>query len=159
MQRQVAPDYFALSPLSSDAAASSIYSTIQLGPPQRVRLFSSLSFFRKGASLVVTEPLRPLWFIKNWRRAADGKSYTGTYTAVGRTWRGMIQEPYPHGYTAYIWQPPIAEIRRNTAHGPCFMPNGESGRYQVYFHNTPTSLDHAITSIESVLAQAYGSRG
>lgn len=159
MQQRVEPDYFALSPLSPEAAAASVHATVRLGPAQRVKLLARLPFFRQGPPLLVPEPLKPLWFTKNWRRSSDGKSYTGSYTAAGRTWRGMIQEPYPHGYVAYIWHPPIAQIRHNTSHGPCFNPSGESGRYQIYFHNTPSSLDHAITSIEAVLAQAYGGRG
>ena len=154
MVQRVSPEYFVLTPSAPTATTTADNSTIRLGPPQRLKLLARLPFFRQGPPLIVPEPLKPLWFTKDWRRAADGKSYGGTYTAGGRSWRGLIQEPYPRGYAAYIWQPPIAEIRRNTSHGPCFMPNGESGRYQVYFHNAPSSLDHAITSIETVLAQA-----
>lgn len=154
MVQPVNPEYFVLSPSTLDAMTTSANTTLRVGPPQRLKLLSRLPFFRQGPPIVVPEPLKPLWFTKGWRQASDGKSYSGSYTVEGRKWRGMIQEPYRHGFTAYIWNPPISEIRRNTSHGPCFMPNGESGRYHVYFHNAPKSLDHAITSIETVLAQA-----
>ena len=44
MRKPVEPDYFSLSQLSPDAAASSGH-TIQLGPPQRVKVLTRLPFF------------------------------------------------------------------------------------------------------------------
>jgi hypothetical protein len=154
MAQQVDPKLFVLMPSTSDAMATAENTTLHLGPPQKLTLLSCLRFFRKGPPLVIPEPLKPLWYTKGWRQAEDGKSFKGRYAAEGQTWRGMIQEPYKNGFIVYIWRPPITEIRRNTSHGPCFMPSGENERYQVHFRNAPKSLDHAITCIETVLAQA-----
>ncbi len=155
MVRQAQPNYFALIPAPQRAPAASARS-IWLGPLQRVKLALHLPFIRQGAPLRM--PPKPLWFEKGWRQAADAHQYTGQYKAGGHTWRGLIQQPYPGGYTAYIWDPPLKKIRRNTSHGPCFMPNDETGRYQVHFHTAPSSLDHAITSIERVLTEACTGR-
>jgi hypothetical protein len=125
---------------------------IRLGPLQRLKLIIPQPFIRKGSPLRV--PPKPLWFEKGWRQTTEANQYTGQFKAAGRSWQGLIQQPYPGSYTAYIWQPPLAEIRRNTSHGPCFMANGEAGRYQVHFHSIPSCLDHAIDNIERVLAQA-----
>ena len=147
-----APNYFDLRP------ASSANPLLRLGPPQPVNLGLRQFFMRQGAPVIIPEAHKPLWFEKGWRRATDGKKYTGHYAAGGRTWQGLIQAPYPGGYTAYIWHPPKADIQRNTTHGPCFSKNGEAGRYQILFHSTPSSLDHVITSVEAVLAQALNGR-
>jgi hypothetical protein len=147
-----ASSYFDLRP------ASSATSSIRLGPPQPVKLGLRQLFIRQGPPLIIPERHMPLWFEKGWRRANGDKEYIGHYGATGRIWRGLILEPYPKGYMAYIWHPPKADIQRNTTHGPCFSPNGENGRYQVFFHSTPSSLDHVITSIEEVLTQALNGR-
>lgn len=126
------------------------------GSLQRLKLVIGLSGIRQGAPLRI--PPKPLWFEKGWRPGTEANQYTGEYRAAGRTWRGLIQQPYPGGYTAYIWQPPLAELKRNTTHSPCFIASGEAGRYQVHFHTIPTSLDHVITSIEMVLGQACTGR-
>jgi hypothetical protein len=92
--------------------------------------------------------------VKGWQRAAGTHAYTGQYAAGGAIWQGFIQEPYPGGYQAFIWNPPLTDIRNKTSHGPCFSANGETGRYLIHFHTTPSSIDHVITSIEKVLQQA-----
>lgn len=131
---------------------------VTLGKPQPVQFRLSWPFIRRGPPILIPKAEKPFWFEKGWRTSADGKQYVGLYTAVGRTWRGLIQEPYPGGYEAYIWHPPLAQIKRNTSHGPCFMANGETGRFQIYFHATPTCLDHAIDSVERVLTEACTGR-
>jgi hypothetical protein len=151
-------NYFDLRPTSQGPVAFSAKPPIQLGPPLQMKLGLRQLFIRQGPPMIIPEAHKPLWFEKGWRRASGGKEYTGRFSAAGRTWRGLIVEPYPKGYRAYIWHPPTPDIQRNTSHGPCFSPNGETGRYQVLFHSTPSSLDHVITSIEEVLAQALNGR-
>lgn len=153
MLRQARPNQVTVRTSQQDGPAAVQAPSIWLGPLQRLKLALCPPFIRKGSPLRI--PPKPLWFEKGWRQVTDTKQYKGQYRAIGRTWRGMIQHPYPGGYTAYIWHPPLTQIQRNTPHGPCFIPNGEAGRFQVYFHLTPSSLDHAITSIERVLADAY----
>lgn len=133
-------------------------SGLRVGIAHRIKLALGLSLIPRGARLVVPPTATPLWTVKGWQRAPDGNGYTGSYVAAGRTWPGRIQEPYPGGFQAYIWYPPMADIRSRTSHGACFSSNGESGRYHVHFHTTPSSLDHAITSIERVLQQACNGR-
>lgn len=147
-----APNYFDLRP------ASSANPLLRLGPPQPVKLGLRKLFIRQGPPVIIPEAHKPLWFEKGWRRATEGKEYTGRYAVAGRTWQGLIQEPYSGGYTAYIWHPPKPDIQRNTSHGPCFSPNGETGRYQILFHSTPSSLDHVITNVEAVIAQALNGK-
>ena len=133
-------------------------SPLRIGVAHRVKTALGLSLIPRGARVVIPLTPTPLWTVKGWQRATNGNSYTGVYAAAGATWRGLVQEPYPGGYQAYIWNPPIADIRNRTSHGPCFTSNGESGRYLVHFHTTPSSLDHAITCIERVLQQARNGR-
>jgi hypothetical protein len=156
MFRKAKTNWFALTPSQKGRSASSPGAAVQLGLPQRLKRALHLPFIRRGPALSL--PPKPLWFEKGWRPVAGTNQYTGLYRAPGRTCPGLIQQPYPGGYTAYIWDPPLAEIQRNTGHRACFLPNGEAGRFQVHFHTLPTSLDHAITSIEAVLTAAYTGR-
>lgn len=103
--------------------------------------------------MIPTQP-QPLWHARGWRKASNAKEYSGHFASAGRTWRGLVEEPYPGGFRAYIWHPPLEEIRRNTIHSPCFSRNGDGGRYHVHFSQAPRSLDQAITSVELVLAEA-----
>lgn len=131
---------------------------VALGPARRVRLdtgaLSGGTPVRRGAPLIVPQHHDPLWVEKGWQR--NGNGYTGTYRAGGRQWRGLIEEPYPGGYKAFIWDPPLRELDRHP-HRPCFRRNGGGGRYEVHFQSLPASLDHAITNVETVLAEALGS--
>ena len=138
--------------------ASSANRPLQLGPAQRIKLNVRQFFMRQGPPVVIPQTPKPLWFEKGWRQTANAKEYKGFYTAAGHSWRGLIQEPYPKGFIAYIWNPPKPDIQRNTAHGPCFSPNGETGRYHIHFHTMPSSLAHVITSIEEVLAHALNGK-
>jgi hypothetical protein len=135
-------------------------SRVQLGPARRVQVDTQALFggtpVRRGAPLVIPKPHAPLWAEKGWQR--NGHGYAGTYRAGGRPWRGLIEEPYPGGYKAFIWDPPLRELERRTSHRPCFRLNGGGGRYEVHFHRMPASLDHAITNVETVLAEALGAR-
>ena len=151
-------DFFDLRISPQGKATASAKPSIQLGPPHRMKLRLRQFFIRQGAPVLIPKMHKPLWYEKGWRKTANAKEYKGLYTAAGRTWRGLIQEPYPKGFTAYIWNPPKSDIQRNTSHGPCFSSNGETGRYEILFHSTPTSLDHVITSIEEVLAQALNGK-
>lgn len=151
-------DRFSLVRVSDGNGVSSTSVPLQLGAPQPMKLPMSLPSIYQGPPVLIPQLHKPLWFEKGWRRARDGKEYKGHFFAAGRTWRGLILEPYPRGFTAYIWHPPKSDIHRNTSHGPCFSPNGETGRHEILFHSTPTSLDHVITSIEEVLAQALSAR-
>jgi hypothetical protein len=135
---------------------------VTLGPPRQVRLEPSQvrppaaegSSIRRGPPLVIPVRCDPLWKEKGWWR--NGNGYEGYYRAAGRAWRGLIQEPYPGRYQAFIWDPPLAQISRRTRHGPCFQNGRSDGRYQVHYHTAPQSLDHAIGAIEDVLAEAFG---
>lgn len=143
-------------------AVSAAVPGVQLGPPQRIQLPNFLRLIRRGSPVVVppTSPtLKPLWHEKGWRHAPNAHAIAGWYVAGGQKWRRLIEEPYPKGYAAYIWQPPLAGIRSYTSHGPCFAPSGETGRFRILFHSTPTSLDHVITSVETVLTQACTGTG
>lgn len=136
--------------------------TVVLGPPRQIRLDPSQvrptpaanASIRKGLPLTIPVRCDPLWKEKGWRR--NGAGYEGFYRAAGRAWRGLIQEPYPGCYQAFIWDPPLAQLHQRTHHGPCFQNGRNDGRYQVHYHTMPQSLDHAITSIEDVLAEAFG---
>lgn len=136
--------------------------SVVLGPPRPVRLDPSQMRpppevrppIRKGPPLAIQTRCAPLWKEKGWRR--NGADYEGFYRAAGRAWRGLIQEPYPGRYQAFIWNPPLPQISRRTPHGPCFQNGQSDGRYQVHYHTAPRSLDHAITTIEDVLAEAFG---
>jgi hypothetical protein len=137
-------------------------SAITLGPPQPVKLAQPLIFVkgqrvRPGPPLTLTPHHQPLWYVKGWRKAPDTPEYTGLYTAAGRTWRGLITQPYPSQFDAYIWDPPLRELEKNTDHRWCFGGNG-GGRHHVHFRLAPTSLDHAITSVEVVLAEALNGK-
>lgn len=122
--------------------------------PHRIKLDDDLRLIRKGAQLEI--PRQPLWQEKGWRQETDRRQCTGYFVAYGRKFRGLIVQPYPDCYNAFIWHPPLEELGRNTSHKPCFSANGERGRYQIHFRTMPSSLDHAITNIERVLAEAYG---
>jgi len=111
---------------------------------------------RKGLPLVIPHREDPLWQAKGWRR--NGRGYEGHYRAGRYQWCGLIQEPYPGSFTAYIWNPPLAELSRRTSHRPCFNTSGTDGRFKGHFHTMPSSLDHSIASIEAVLAEAMGVR-
>ncbi len=133
---------------------------VQLGPPRPIKLDANTPFgtprYRRGAPLVIPDRADPLWKEKGWQR--QGNTYYGRYRVNGRSWRGMIQEPYPGGYKAYIWNPPLRELEeRNHPHRPCFM-HPHDGRYEVHFASTPTSLDHVITNIEQILREATSAR-
>jgi len=91
-----------------------------------------------------------LWVEKGWRRTHNG--YQGHFEALGRRWRGEILVPYPGGYEAYIWEPPLQELSDHP-HRPCFFARG-ADRYNVHFRAMPTSVDHAITNIETILREA-----
>lgn len=156
MFRQAQSNYFELLPVERSVASAGVTSSIRLGPLQRLKLSLGLPIIRQGTQVRV--PPKPFWVEKGWRQVGSTNQYVGQYQAVGHTWQGQIDLPYPGGYTAYIWHPPLDKIRSNTHHGPCFMPNGEAGRFQIYFHSNPSSLDHAISSIERVLSEAHKRR-
>jgi len=130
---------------------------IVLGPPRIVKaagleLPPTATPLRRGPPLVLPARADPLWTEKGWRR--NGTDYAGCYRAGGQRWQGLIREPYPGAFDAYIWHPPLAELNRRTSHAPCFQSNGGDGCYKVHFYDMPGSLDHAIVSIEAVLAEA-----
>jgi hypothetical protein len=97
----------------------------------------------------------PLWMAKGWQR--NGGGYVGYFRAGRWRWQGLIRMPFPDAFDAYIWSPPLAELERRTHYRPCFQSTG-GGRYKVHFHAMPTSLDHAIATVERVLAEAMGAR-
>jgi len=140
------------------AGAARADSGLRVGVGHRIKLALGLSLIPRGARLVVPPTPTPLWTVKGWQRMPDINEYRGSYAAAGRTWPGVVREPYPGGFQTFIWHPPMADIRSRTSHGACFSSNGESGRYQIHFHTTPSSLDHAITGIERVLQQACNGR-
>jgi len=137
-----------------DTAESEVPPYLRLGPVQPVRLAPNLFFVRQSPPVVVPQTEHPLWYEKGWRQAPNAKEFLGQYAVAGRTWRGLIEQPYPGAFTAYIWHPPLDEIRRNTSHSYCFVRNGEADRYLVHYCRMPLSLDHAIVSVERVLAAA-----
>jgi hypothetical protein len=110
---------------------------------------------RPIAGATLSTLARPHWQELGWSVSSDNKEFRGEYRAAGRRWRGRIRIPYPGAYTAYIWHPPLTEIRRHTGYGYCFFSQPESGCYEVHFHTTPRSLTHAITTVERVLSLAY----
>jgi hypothetical protein len=132
---------------------------ITLGPPYRVQIDIHALYggipVRRGQPLIIPSRQDPLWKEKGWQR--QGTRYIGYYRAAGQQWPGLIEEPYPGGYQAYIWNPPIRALER-THYRWCFPSNGGGGRHRVHFHHLPTSLDHAITTIEAVLSEALGTK-
>ncbi|MCS7222652.1 MAG: hypothetical protein RML36_07890 [Anaerolineae bacterium] len=143
---------------------SSSASTVRLGLPRRIRLDEPMPqadpWIRRGEPLVVRPRPAPLWAEKGWRR--EGNAYHGYFRANGWSWRGRVEVPYPGGYTVYIWDPPIGNLKAmNHPHHPCFMDKtreGFSDRYRVHFHTTPSSLDHIITNIEQILREAMSGK-
>jgi hypothetical protein len=132
---------------------------VVLGPPRSVKaaelgLPPGATMLRRGPPLVIPSRADPLWVEKGWRR--NGAGYTGYFRAGGRRWAGLLREPFPGGWEAFIWQPPLEELNRRTSHAPCFQLSAGDGCYKVHFYDLPRSLDHAIISIEAVLAEAVG---
>lgn len=116
---------------------------------------------RRHPPVVVTPVLNlPLWQEKGWRQARPGV-LVGEFQAAGRRWRGQIEMPYRGAYRAFIWQPPLRELDLHP-HRACFQRNGHGPDcYHVHYGSMPGSLDHAITTVEQVLAEAvtrYGGR-
>jgi len=136
-------------------AASGQAARVTVGPPRSMKVNMEALWggepIRKGAPLVVPRRHDPLWVETGWRR--NGKEYQGYFRAAGRRWRGLIREPYPGGYQAYIWHPPMRALR-GRPHEPCFRRDGRDGRYSVHFRRMPASVDHAIVNVEEVLADA-----
>jgi hypothetical protein len=133
---------------------------VVLGPPRRLDVNLQALFggppLRRGPPLVLPGRQDPLWREKGWRR--NGAGYAGYYHAGGDRWRGLVREPYPGGFEAYIWRPPLAELRRYTSYAACFQATGGNGSYKVHFHTMPDSVDHTIAAIEEVLGEAVGVR-
>lgn len=131
---------------------------VVLGSPRPIVLAPgqapALQPVRRGLPLVIPRREDPLWHEKGWRR--NGRGYEGSYQAGAYRWRGLIQEPYPGSFAAYIWNPPLAELGRRTSHRPCFNSGGADGRFSIHFHSMPVSIDHSIASIEAVLRDAMG---
>ncbi len=95
----------------------------------------------------------PLWQEKGWRQARPGV-IIGEFQAAGRRWRGQIEMPYRDAYQAFIWHPPLRELDMHP-HRACFQRNGHGPDcYHVHYGSMPSSLDHAITTVEAVLAEA-----
>ena len=150
------PNIFAL--MSKPSNAFSLRSPMRMGPPVRMNPERRPRLIPLGTPLVDPGPLKPLWSERGWRKTSNGKEYKGRYSAAGRTWGGLIHIPFPGSYKAYIWRPPLDEIRKNTSHGPCFLPNGRWGRYEIHLNPLPSSPDHLIASVERILAQACHGR-
>lgn len=129
---------------------------VVLGPPVALPPGTELpvTYIIRGLPLVVPRREQPLWSEKEWQR--NGQGYEGQYRVGRHRWRGLIRSPYPGSFDAFIWNPPLAELAARTSHRPCFSGDGVGGRYKIHFHTMPESLDHAIASIEAVLAQAMG---
>ncbi len=108
----------------------------------------------RGLPLIIPRREDPLWQEKGWRR--NGRGYEGFFRAGRYRWRGVICEPYPGSFDAYIWNPPLAELGNRTSHRPCFSLAGADGRFKIHFHTMPANIDHAVGSVEAVLAQAMG---
>jgi hypothetical protein len=134
--------------------------SVRLGPVQRTPFDRQGAFggplMRRGAPLIVRARSEPYWQEKGWRR--HGAGYSGHFRIDGRQWSGSIEEPYPGGFRAFIWNPPLGELGRNTGHRPCFQNGRMDGRYEIHFHTMPASLDHAIAGVERVLGEALGVR-
>lgn len=135
---------------------------VSLGPSRPVRLDAEQvrlltnrePVIHRGRQLAIRTRTEPLWKEKGWHRGGVG--YEGFYRTGSQSWRGLIQEPYPGRYQAFIWNPPLTELDRQTNHRACFQNGRLDGRYQVHYHTAPQSLDHAICSIEDVLSEACG---
>lgn len=92
---------------------------------------------------------------KGWHRVGD--TYQGEFQANGRSWRGEIRCPYPGGYEVYIYDLPIQQLKRHP-HWPCFRRKGRNGRFKVHFAKTPQNVDHVISNVETILAEALALR-
>lgn len=128
--------------------------SIRLDPALRPPIREGRSRIRQGPPFTLPTTNPSLWQEKGWRRTGNGVE--GNFRSAGRAWRGLVKEPYPGRFQAFIWGPPMPEIGRNTAHGACFMNRQADGRYQVHYNTNPRSLDHAICTIEDVLGEALG---
>lgn len=149
--------------LTSDRPEAALVYNLTLGPPRRIRLTDrppqlNGPRIRPGLPLTIQPSTQPLWYEKGWRNAGGRNEYRGNYMAAGRTYRGLIAQPYAGHFEAYIWHPPLTELSRNTHHSACFTNGRGDGQYKVHFSLEPVSLDHAITSIEVVLEEALTGR-
>lgn len=134
--------------------------TIDLGPARSVSQASlglsvPVGRIRRGSPLNVHRRSDPLWTERGWRK--QGNAYVGHWMVAGRRWRGRIDIPYPGGFQALIWDPPLRELLFHR-HRPCFQSSGVRGRYRVHFSSMPSSVDHAIANIEQILREAVRSR-
>jgi hypothetical protein len=141
------------------ATPSLLASTVRLGPARPIAIdpgeVPDGLWLRRGAPLTIPARHDPLWKEKGWRR--EGDSYHGSYRVGDRSWLGRIDIPYPGGFTAYIWDPPLGALA-NHPKRLCFMNGTANGRFLVHFHEMPANLDHAINNIETILAEALGVR-
>ncbi len=132
---------------------------IRLGPARSIAIDLNEVWgqprLRRGAPLSIPAHCDPLWREKGWQR--EGDSYFGSYRVGDQSWPGRIDIPYPGGFTAYIWDPPLGALA-NHPKRPCFMNGTADRRFLVHFHEMPNNLDHAIDNIETILAQALGIR-
>lgn len=106
---------------------------------------------------IVVRAKTPLWIEKGWKRTSEG--WNGEFQAAGRRWPGRIKRPYAGAYQTWMLNPPLRELEGHE-HRPCFQrtTEAEPGWYFVHYHTMPQSLDHAITTVEAVLADALQAR-
>ena len=102
---------------------------------------------------IVERHLSPLYHEKGWRR--EGCVYRGYYRVSGRRWRGEIRERHRGFYEAFIYNPPLQNLRRHP-HGPCFNRSVGSGRFKVHFQRMPKDVNHIIVNVETILSEALG---
>lgn len=160
-------DNLALRPTSDLATATGLTPVhIRLGPPQKLAVKMPAApvngrRIRQGRPLVLPPVHQPLWFVKGWRKTTGRDEYRGHFDVADKQWRGLIKRRNGNDYTAFIWNPPLQQIERNTIHSACFSSSlyddaivDSTGCYRVHYHDQPGSLDHAIITIEGVLAEA-----
>lgn len=133
---------------------------IRLGPARTVRRPtlrgpSNGQAMRRGTRLAVPSRAEPMWRERGWTRKGD--TFTGTFAAAGRHYRGQIVLPYRGGLNAYILHAPLKALRKHP-HSPCFRECGKPGWTGVHFQTAPRSVDHAISNIERILSEALRGR-
>lgn len=133
-------------PSSSDIASQSL---VILKQRRQISTRDYPQIYRPRAT--VRRQLIPLYEEMGWRK--NGHLYQGYYQANGRKWRGEIYEHYRGFYEAFIYNPPVQNLKRHP-HGPCFNPNGVTGRWKVHFREMPMNVDQAIMNIETILKEA-----
>lgn len=105
-----------------------------------------LPFIKREPAKTVEREAEPGWKTWGWRKKGD--AYHGCFRALGNRWRGLVCQKPGGGFDAYILRPPDGVL--SGPHGACFHIRPD-GWFFIHQSPAPSSVDHAIRSVELVL--------